>query len=52
MRQIAALLSLPTWAVIALAYANDRAWFAVTLIAPGLLIWSICVARRHESKGQ
>ncbi|MBN1372012.1 MAG: DUF2029 domain-containing protein [Anaerolineaceae bacterium] len=34
----AVLLSIPSWAVILLAYEVDSAWYAVTIIAPGLLL--------------
>ncbi|MGI0013375.1 MAG: hypothetical protein ACREBU_08050, partial [Nitrososphaera sp.] len=33
----AVLLSLPGWLVILFAYGNDTAWYAFSLIAPGLL---------------
>jgi len=33
----AVLLSLPGWLVILFAYSNNAAWFAFTIIAPGLL---------------
>lgn len=38
-RLAAVLLSLPGWLVILFAYGNDSAWFAFTLIAPGLLVY-------------
>ena len=41
-RRLAILVSLPTWIVIAAFYANDRAWYAVTIIAPVLLLMSYC----------
>jgi hypothetical protein len=43
---LAVLLSLPTWWVIVTAYANDAAWYAVTLIAPGLLAAALLAHRR------
>lgn len=33
----AVLLSLPGWLVILFAYTNDNAWYAFTIIAPGVL---------------
>jgi hypothetical protein len=43
---LAVVLSLPTWWVIVTAYANDAAWYAVTLIAPGLLAAALLAHRR------
>ncbi len=40
-RRLAVLLSLPLWLVILFFYSTDVAWFAVTLIAPGLLIYRL-----------
>lgn len=40
-RRLAVLLSIPLWLVILFFYANNLAWFAVTLIAPGLLIFEM-----------
>ena len=40
-RKVAVLLSTPLWVVILYFYNNDLAWFAVTLIAPGLLIFEM-----------
>ena len=37
-RTLALILSIPLWLVILFFYNNNLAWFAVTLIAPGLLI--------------
>lgn len=34
---IAVLLSIPGWLVIIFAYSNDSAWYAFTIIAPGIL---------------
>jgi hypothetical protein len=34
---IAVLVSIPGWLVILLAYNNDSAWYAFTIIAPGIL---------------
>lgn len=35
--KMAVLLSLPGWLVILFAYTNNTAWYAFTIIAPGLL---------------
>lgn len=35
--KVAILLSIPGWMVMVFAYSNDSAWFAFTIIAPGLL---------------
>jgi len=45
----AVLLSIPLWVVIVFAYGNDAAWFAVTLIAPGLL-FLILVSKAKKLK--
>lgn len=37
-RRMALFLSIPTWIVILFFYSFDPAWFAVTVIAPGLLL--------------
>lgn len=37
LRAAAVLLSLPGWLVILFAYGNDAAWYAFTILAPGLL---------------
>lgn len=34
---IAVLLSIPGWMVILFAYSNNSAWYAFTIIAPGIL---------------
>jgi hypothetical protein len=41
----AVLLSLPGWLVFLFAYTNDSAWYAFTIIAPGVLgavLWEWC----------
>ena len=40
-RKLAVILSIPLWLVILFFYSNDLAWIAVTLIAPGLLIYGM-----------
>jgi len=37
-RRMALILSIPTWIAILFFYSFDPAWFAVTVIAPGLLL--------------
>jgi hypothetical protein len=37
LRWTAVLLSIPGWLVILLAYRNNSAWYAFTIIAPGIL---------------
>ncbi|MDX9864272.1 MAG: hypothetical protein RBT34_05635 [Anaerolineaceae bacterium] len=47
----AVLLSLPGWLVILFAYTNDSAWYAFTIIAPGILaavLWERTKDRRRE----
>jgi hypothetical protein len=51
-RTLALILSIPLWLVILFFYNNNLAWFAVTLIAPGLLIfdlWKRQVPGKNES---
>jgi hypothetical protein len=46
---IAVLLSLPGWFVILFAYNNDSAWYAFTMIAPGLLGAMLCQDRQAKT---
>jgi hypothetical protein len=45
---VAALLSIPHWLVILLAYTNDQAWFVVTFIPLGLLAHYLFVDKAAE----
>jgi hypothetical protein len=47
---VAVALSVPTWLVIVLAYGNDAAWAAVTIIAAGVL-WSRMYSKRPVRQG-
>lgn len=49
-RRMALILSIPTWIVILFYYSFDPAWFAVTLIAPGLLLQDFFRKPRAEMK--
>jgi hypothetical protein len=37
LQKVAVLLSIPGWLVIIFAYTNNSAWYAFTIIAPGIL---------------
>ena len=43
---IAVLLSIPGWLVIVFAYDNNSAWYAFTIIAPGILCALLCRKQR------
>ena len=47
-RKLAVFLSIPLWVVIFFFYSNDIAWFAVTLIAPGLLLYDMVDKNRTK----
>jgi uncharacterized membrane protein YbaN (DUF454 family) len=51
----AVLASIPVWGVILFAYANDQAWYAVTLIAPvllGIALWENRHPKEINSPGE
>ena len=48
LRIAALVLSLPCWLVMIFAYANDSAWYAFSLIPPGLLLVKLLIERRTD----
>jgi hypothetical protein len=49
---IAAVLSIPLWFVILLAYGNDQAWYVVTLIPLGLLLFNLFVQKQEPNQAK
>jgi hypothetical protein len=52
LQRAAILLSLPGWLVILFAYGNDAAWYAFTIIAPGLLAMRLYLRHRSRERGR
>lgn len=50
--KVAILLSIPGWLVILFAYSNNSAWYAFTIIAPGLLATMLYQKRKALAREQ